>query len=195
MIEADRAFGSHAEGVGIGGSRIPVKRTLPTGSVNCAKSTGRLAAGEPQANFHPSENRPAHGSVAQWGKAAQQRIHAPGLAKQRSGTLVWARRPAETKVLPTAAASASSERGARPLGVPTGMDNGQGRGIESGYGRPARKTACHPSDQRAVVPRSPRFKRLLIPSACLRRSARRSQEWVAPTVGSWLGLRCTVQVA
>lgn len=73
--------GSHAAGVGIGDSRIPVSRTQLTGSVNCAKSTGRLAAGEPQDNFHPSENRPAHGSVAQWGKAAQQRIHAPDLAK------------------------------------------------------------------------------------------------------------------
>lgn len=62
--------------MGIGDSRIPVNRTQPTGSVNCAKPTDRLAAGEPQANFAPTQNRPAHGSVAQWGRSP-----APGLEK------------------------------------------------------------------------------------------------------------------
>ena len=32
------------------------------------------------------------------------------------------------------------------------MDNGQGRGIGDGLGRPAREAACRPNDRRAAVP-------------------------------------------
>ncbi len=86
--------------------------------------------------------------------------------------------------------------GVHKAGCPTveqadGMGSGKGARYWSGCGRPARKTVCRPNDQRAVVPRSPRFKRLLIPSACRRRSARRSHEWaVSQLVPMTWDLRC-----
>ena len=77
---------------------------------------------------------------------------APDLAKVGQPGLGAA--SSRDKELPERAGLASSpKRVDRPLGEPTGSNNGQGRGIESGCGRPARKTACRPNDRRAVVPR------------------------------------------
>ncbi len=123
------AFSGHAEGMGIGNSRIPVSRTQPTGSGSRAKATGRLAAGGATNDFSPQRKRTPTSAHRSCGGGKLHSSASTPLTLQRSGTVVWARRPAETRAVPTATTSASSKRGARPLGVPTGMDNGQGRGI------------------------------------------------------------------
>lgn len=125
---------------------------------------------EPQGGFRPSEIRsPTTGDAA----GIAQRI--PPLTLKRSGNLVSARRPVETKELPgRAALSSSGKRVARPFAVPTSTENGQGRGIrrDTGVQLVRWRVALATVEPPCRLPQ--RFKRRLIPSASRRRSARRS---------------------
>ena len=74
--------GATPQDVGIGVSRIPERRTQPTGSEGRAKTTVRLAAEGAANDFSPQRKRaPTPALVVQRGKAAQQRIPAPDLEK------------------------------------------------------------------------------------------------------------------
>ena len=134
-------------------------------------------------------NRSAHAPIAQRGqrpaprplKAGGQPGRCPASSRSRRGTR-------------TAATKASTARVARPLEPPCGASGMRARYWEGMTGVQPGKVACPPRDQRAADPVGLRWKRLLLPSGRVRRSARRSHPTVMLGVigqaSAWLDRRC-----
>ncbi len=130
-------LGGRYVAAGQGASRRPTVRTAPTRLDCCRRCRKEIFApakiGVPTPRFR-SGAQPAQD--AESGRATRE----------------WTGVQPETIDCREAHQTARQSRVARPLTLPTGKVSGGGRGIGSGCGRPARKTACHPSDQRAAVP-------------------------------------------